>query len=55
LKSIQERVERLGGTLSITSRINQGCRVTISLQPSARSRGSELGQRPRSRRVAEVR
>ena len=55
LKSIQERVERLGGTLSIASRINQGCRVTISLQPRARSRESELGQRPRNRRVAEVR
>ena len=54
LKSIQERVERLGGTLSIASRSGQGCRVTVSLQPEASPQESQLGQRSRTQPASEV-
>jgi signal transduction histidine kinase len=38
LNSIRERVERLGGSLTITSRPGEGCRATISLKVASEDR-----------------
>jgi signal transduction histidine kinase len=35
LKSVHERMERLGGTLDVISQPGQGCRVVARLRPAS--------------------